>query len=168
MFAGALFRVDYAKALGGFPPESNFTGDWDMWFGLALRYGAAAVNRIVANSREHSTEGRGSLQVLRDGTFWALHFQQVRKNLALLRQKGIEVRFDRAAILKRDPVSCRFLLQNASRFRQSILAYNVGLLLRSPSPNPGHWLFRTLARWLGPRFVRAASRLYNALPRAAG
>lgn len=160
-FPAELFRVDYAKTLGGFPPRSLFTGDWDMWAKLALHYGAAATTRVVGNSRSYDAEGRGTTRVARNGKCLALGFMQAKKNAGMLRRHGIEIRFDRTLILKSAPVPARFLLKNAWGFSPRLLAYNHGLLLRSRPPHCGYRLFRALARWLGPRFVRAASRLYQ-------
>jgi hypothetical protein len=160
-FPGELFRADYTRALGGFRPTSLFTGDWDMWFKLALHYGAAGTNRVVGNSRSHKAEGRGTVRVERNGSYQALIAMQAKKNAALLRQRGIAVRYDRAAALKSHPVATRFLLENASGFAPRMLAYNVGQLLCSTPAHPLYVLFQTLARWLGPGFVSAASKLYN-------
>ena len=66
-FPGELFRADYARTLGGFRPTSLFTGDWDMWFKLALHCGAAGTSRVVGNSRGHEAEGRGTVRVERNG-----------------------------------------------------------------------------------------------------
>ena len=165
LFPGELFRADYARALGGFRPTSLFTGDWDMWFKLALHYGAAGTNRVIGNSRSHKAEGRGTIRVERNGKYQALIAMQAKKNAALLRQRGMAVRYDRAAALKSYPVPTRFLLENAAGFAPRMLAYNVGQLLCSTPVHTAHLLFQTLARCLGPRFVRAASQCYNTLKR---
>lgn len=164
-FPAELFRADYTQALGGFRPTSLFTGDWDMWFKLAVHYGAAGTNRVVGNSRSHKAEGRGTSRVERNGKYHALIAMQAKKNTAMLRQRGISVRYDRAAALKSYPVATRLLLENASGFTPRMLAYNVGQLLRSTPVHPGYLLFQTLARCLGPGFVSAASNLYNARKR---
>jgi glycosyltransferase involved in cell wall biosynthesis len=161
-FPGELFRADYAQALGGFRPTSLFTGDWDMWFKLALHYGAAGTSRVVGNSRSHKAEGRGTVRIERTGKYHALIAMQAKKNAALLRQQGVTVRYDRAAALKSHPVATRFLLERASGFSPRMLAYNVGQLLRSTPAHPAYSLYQTLARWLGPGFVSTTSKLYNA------
>jgi glycosyltransferase involved in cell wall biosynthesis len=161
-FPAELFRADYAKALGGFRPASLFTGDWDMWAKLALHHGAAATNRIIGNVRHHHTDGRGTTRVARNGKCVGLAFMQARKNLALLRRHGRTLRFDRAAILQRAPLSVRFLLENAAGFSPRMLAYNRGLLLQSRPPHSAYRLFQWLARCLGPAFLRAAAQLHHA------
>lgn len=162
-FPAELFRVDYAKALGGFPPKSFFTGDWDMWAKLALHYGAAATNRVIGNSRRYDAEGRGTTRVARNGKCLGLGFMQARKNAARARRQGKKVHFDRALLLKTRPVPTRFLLEYAWGFSPRLLAYNHRLLLRSRAPHAGYLLFQALARGLGPQFVRAASRCYQIL-----
>jgi hypothetical protein len=162
-FPAELFRADHAQALGGFRPTSLFTGDWDMWFKLAVQYGAAGTNRVVGNSRSHQAEGRGTTRVERNGKYQALIAMQAKQNAALLRQRGSEVRYDRAAALKAYPVPTRFLLENASGFTPRMLAYNVGQLLCSASVHMPYLLFQSLARCLGPGFVRAVSKLYISL-----
>lgn len=160
-FPSELFRADYTQALGGFRPTSLFTGDWDMWFKLALHFGAAETSRVVGNSRSHKAEGRGTAQVERNGKYQALIAMQAKKNAALLRQHGTAARYDRAAALKAYPVATRLLLEYASGFSPRMLAYNVGQLLRSKPMHPGYFLFQMLTRCLGPGFVCAASKLYN-------
>jgi len=162
-FPAELFRVDYAKALGGFRPTSLFTGDWDMWAKLTLQYGAAETNRVIGNSRWYNAEGRGTTRVIRSGKCLGLTLMQAKKNVAQARRQGREVYFDRAMILKTAPVSSWFLLENAWGFSPRLLAYNYGLLLQSRPPHNGHRLFQVLARGLGPWFVKAASRLYQVL-----
>ena len=164
-FPGELLRGDYAQALGGFRPTSLFTGDWDMWFKLALNYGAAGTTRVVGNSRSHKAEGRGTVRIERTGKYHALIAMQAKKNAALLRRQGVAVRYDRAAALKSYPVATRFLLEHASGFSQRMLAYNVGQLLCSTPAHPAYFLYQTLARWLGPGFVSATSKLHNAWKR---
>jgi glycosyltransferase involved in cell wall biosynthesis len=164
-FPTELFRADYTRALGGFCPTSQFSGDWDMWFKLSLHYGAAWTNRVVGNSRSHKAEGRGTVHVERTGKYQALIAMQAKKNTALLRQRGIEVSYNRAAALKSYPVPTRFLLEYASSFSHRMLAYNVGQLLSSRPVHAGYLLFQTLARCLGPGFVRAASKLYKTCKR---
>ncbi len=164
-FPAELFRVDYAKALGGFLPTSRFTGDWDMWAKLTLHHGAAAINRIIGNVRSHNADGRGTTRVTRNGKLLGLTLMQVKKNAARLRKHGIDLGFDRARVLEPTPVPTRFLLENARGFSPRLLAYNRGLLLRSRPPHGGYLLFQVMARCLGPRFVRAASGLYQMLRR---
>jgi glycosyltransferase involved in cell wall biosynthesis len=164
-FPCELFRADYAKALGGFLATSSFTGDWDMWTKLMLHYGAAGTSRVVGNSRGHEVEGRGTTRVVRNGKYPGLAYMQAKKNAALLRRHGIGARFDRAAQLRQMPLSTRLLLANGAGFSRRMLAYNVGLLLRSRSEHAGYRLLQMLARLLGPGAVRALAVLCRVLPK---
>jgi len=167
-FPGEMFRADYAKALGGFRTTSLFTGDWDMWAKLAVRYGAAATNRVIGNVRSHDTEGRGTTRVVRNGKCYGLTLMQAKKNVAVARQHGKEAYFNRRLLLKVHPVPTRFLLGNAWGFSRRMLSYNYGLLLQSRPPHSGHLLFQALARGLGPAFLRAASKLHQSLRKMGG
>jgi hypothetical protein len=158
-FPGELFRADHARALGGFRPTSFFTGDWEMWMQLAIHHGATATNRVVGNSRAHESAERGTTRVDRSGKRLAFVTMQCKRNLALLRQHGSAATFDRAALQRRSPLSTRYLLQCGAGFSSRMLAYNVGLLLRSESPNWRHWGVKVLAAALGPRVVGMASKL---------
>ncbi len=159
-FPGELFRADYARALGGFCPNSLFAGDWDMWMQLAAVYGAAGTTGVVGNSRTHAGPGRGTTRVERSGKRLGLMNMQSKKNLALLRRRGIRANFDRDRAASLSPMPMRYLLENAAGLSPRILAYNCGLLLRSPSPHVFHFVLKILTRIFGPACVRAASRLW--------
>ena len=58
LFPGQLFCVADVQALGGFRVNSYFTGDWDMWFRLALRFGAAISAKETAIVRGHYGDDR--------------------------------------------------------------------------------------------------------------
>jgi glycosyltransferase involved in cell wall biosynthesis len=59
-FPGHLICVANAQSLGGFRKNSWYTGDWDMWFRLALRYGAVECAAAVAVGRCHDSWDRAS------------------------------------------------------------------------------------------------------------
>jgi glycosyltransferase involved in cell wall biosynthesis len=163
LFPGEIFRGDLVQALGGFRPTSQFTGDWDVWLKLAVDYGAAGIHRIVGNQREHFAEGRGTTRVVRNGKFYAFTTLQTKKNLALLRSRGIAAEFKRTEYLSVAPVGLRFMLQCASGFSPRLLAYNSALFVRSRSINLLHFIFQRLTACLGPGFLSRSSRLYNLL-----
>jgi len=162
-FPGEIFRADYVKALGGFLPTSQFTGDWDMWLKLVVHHGAAGIRRVVGTSREHFVEGRGTLRVVRNGKVYAFTTMQTKKNFALLRSRGIPGRFNRKEYLAESPVPLRFLFQSALGFSPRWLAYNSALFVRSRSINLTHFAFQRLVGCFGPRFLSGSSRLYNSL-----
>jgi len=164
-FPAELFRGDYVRALGGFRATSLYTGDWDMWLKLGVRYGAARTSRIVSNSRLHP--GAETSRIERAGKRLPLVMMQCKKNVALLRQHAIPASFDRRAALESAPISTRSLLKLGAGFTPRICQYHTGLLLRSQPPHAGYRLFKTLAWLFGPGFVKLASRLYNAIQRPA-
>jgi len=161
IFPSILFRADYAKALGGFRKTSLFTGDWDMWVKLTLFYGAARTDRVVGNARSHEAAGRGTTRIERNGKFLALVNMQCKKNLALLRPRGVNVQFDRAAAQRASDISLRYILKFGAGWSPLLLRYNHGLVLRSESPGFQRWVFRAFARVFGPGFLRAASALWR-------
>jgi glycosyltransferase involved in cell wall biosynthesis len=152
VFPGQLFSVAAARTVGGFRPHSYFTGDWDMWFRLALHFGGAQVAAEVAVSRTHYNLNRGSTRVERMGWKWALDNAQRKRNLFFLaREKGLHIPFDRPKLLKASPIPSRSLLMFAPLFSQRILAYNTWLFTHSRAPNWGYAVLQWLARFFGPR-----------------
>jgi len=158
-FPGHLFRVDYARALGGFREGSQFCGDWEMWSNLIARHGAAQTRTTVAYNRSHTSPERGCTGIDRNGRLRPLVFVQQKRVLRMLREAGVATRFERARFLKEAPMSVSYLLQHGARLPERILRYNVGLMLRSPPPSVPYAVFQTFTRGLGLPFVRTASRL---------
>ena len=72
-FPGQLFQIAAAQALGGFRTASYFTGDWDMWFRLTLKYGGVQSAEQLAVMRGHDGADRGTSVVVRKGWMWALN-----------------------------------------------------------------------------------------------
>jgi len=160
LFPGQLFRADYARDLKGFRPTSLFAGDWEMWFKLSAAHGNAQTNQPVAFVRAHSGSERGTRQIERSGKKFGLDNVQRKRNLAILRKMGHEVRFDRQP---RDwpPIPSKLLIQNGAVFSPRILAYNVRLLLQSRAP---HWRYALLqfgVRLLGAPFLKLLSQCWN-------
>ena len=165
LFPGQIFRVADARAVGGFRTGSYFTGDWDMWFRLALRFGAAQTATEVAVNRSHEGVDRGTSRVLRMGWKWALDNVQRKRNLALLqKEKGITIPFDRTKLLKASPIPSRLLLRLAGGFSRRMLAYNAWLFTQSKPP---HWRYAAL-QWLvrlcGPGVLQIGSKLSQKKP----
>jgi glycosyltransferase involved in cell wall biosynthesis len=158
-FPGHIFRVDYARALGGFRESSQFCGDWEMWSNLIARHGAAQTSAIVACNRSHQSAGRGCTKIDLNGRLRPLVFVQQKRVLRLLRQSGAKADFDRAEFLRKAPMSVDYLIKHGAHLPARILHYNVGLLLRSAPPSWRYAVFQTLARVMGVRFVKAVSQL---------
>ena len=143
-FPGNLFRIEAARSIGGVRPNSYYTGDWDLWFRLALRSGAVQTATEVAMVRSHGHD-RGSTRVDRKGWRWALENAQRKRNLALLRrQKGIQISFERTKHLQKNPIPSRVLLRHARGYSRRILAYNAWLFTHSKPP---HWRYAVL-QWM--------------------
>jgi len=64
-FPGQLIRAGAVREVGGFRPVSYFTGDWDMWLRLTLRFDAAQSATEVSAVRSHY--GRRSRHLARRG-----------------------------------------------------------------------------------------------------
>jgi glycosyltransferase involved in cell wall biosynthesis len=160
LFPGQLFRVTDAKSVGGFRRQSYLTGDWDMWFRLALKFGAAQSATEVAINRAHYGEDRGSTRVERRGWKWALDNVQRKRNLAMLRQeKGIVFPFERAKLLQQSPIPSRLLLRYARGFSRRILFYNAWLFTHSQPPHSRYATLQWLVRLLGSQTLHAYSIL---------
>jgi hypothetical protein len=160
-FPGEIMRVACVKELGGFLTTSFFTGDWDMWFRLTFRCGAAGTDEIVGSYRGHNMPGRGTVRVVRNGKVMALTMMQAKKNLGKLRRSGTAISFNRASMLKHTRLSTRFLLENAHAYTPRLLAYNVGIHSRTRWAEPVHRAFQVGTYCFGPAFFRAASNIYN-------
>jgi glycosyltransferase involved in cell wall biosynthesis len=154
-FPGQLLNVADARSAGGFRTQSYLTGDWDMWFRLALKFGAAQSATEVAVNRAHYGEDRGSTRVERMGWKWALDNVQRKRNLALLRrEKGIVIPFERTKLLKQSPIPSRLLLRYARGFSRRILFYNAWLFTHSRAPHVRYAALQWLVRWFGPDVLR--------------
>jgi glycosyltransferase involved in cell wall biosynthesis len=158
-FPGQLMRVETARALGGFKAANFFTGDWDMWFRLALAFGASQTATEVAVGRSHFGHDRGTTRVERKGWKWALDNVQRKRNLALLRrEKGIVIPFDRAKLLQENPIPSRLLLRHADQFSGRLLRYNAWLFTHSRAPHLQYAALQWLVRLLGPRALLRIQR----------
>jgi GT2 family glycosyltransferase len=162
LFPGQLFQIADARAVGGVRPNSYFTGDWDLWFRLALRGGAAQTAREVSVVRSHLGAERGSSRVDRMGWKWALDNVQRKRNLAMLRsEKGIQIPFDRKELLSYNPVPTRAMLRHAHGFSRRVLAYNSWLYVQSPPPHAMASVLMWLVRRLGPGALRGCSLFWK-------
>ncbi len=151
-FAGNLFSIEAAKEIGGFRPNSYYSGDWDFWFRLALHSGGARTATVVAMTRVHFGPERGTTRVDRMGWRWALENAQRKRDLALLAtQKDIHVRFDRVKHLNKSPIPSRLLLQNARNYSRRILKYNAWLFTHSKPPHFRYAVLQWLVRFFGEK-----------------
>jgi len=160
LFPGHIMNVESARAAGGFKAASYFTGDWDMWFKLALRFGASLSAVDVAVGRSHFGMDRGTTRVEQKGWKWALDNAQRKRNLALLRrEKNIVIRFDREKLLRTSPIPSLQLLRYVDEFSDRILRYNAWLFVRSKPPHLMYAGLQWLVRLFGPQSLRFLARL---------
>ena len=160
-FPGQLFRVDCARTLGGFREGSVYTGDWEMWTKLIAHYGAAQIGKEVASNRTHFAFDRGTSQVIRAGKVFPSTYLQRKRNLALMRQLGKPIKFNRRENQLRCPMSNMFLIRFGAGLSPRLLRYNVGLMLLSRPPHWRYAVFQAAVRVLGWRSVRWLSRAWN-------
>ncbi len=160
-FPGQLFRVDQARAVGGFRETSQYCGDWEMWCKLMDRYGAVESPRTVAVQRQHRGWDRGTNRITRTGRQYPLSYVQHKRVLALLRQRDERLPFDRRLYQRVYPVPTRYLLRYGATLHRRMLIYHVRLLLLSTPPHRLYALFQLATRLLGWRFVRLASYLWR-------
>ena len=160
-FPAQLFDVTAARTLGGFRTKSQYCADWEMWFKLALRYGAAATNRVVANYREHYSLGRGTTRVDISGRKYALVNAHRKKHIAWLRSLRPGLCFDRAVLQRQAPIPTRFILEYGRNFSSRMLRYNAGLLFLSSAPHAGYRLLQMISRLLSWRSLRLASLVFH-------
>jgi len=160
-FPGQLFNVAAARTLGGFRPKSQYCADWEMWFKLALQYGAVATNRIVANYREHHSVGRGTTGVDLSGRKYALVNAHRKKHTSWLRKQRPGVSFDREALQREAPLPIRFILEHGYGFSPRMLRYNARLLALSAAPHLRYRFFQILISILTWRSLRMISLLFR-------
>jgi hypothetical protein len=159
-FSGHLFHVPTAKRLGGFRQTSYMTADWEMWARLMALGGAAQTCETVAFYRIHGGWDRGSNRAAREGR----HIPGVsvcHKRILSLLPPDRRVKFDRAALQSRSPMSVRYLLRCGGSMSPRLLRYHVALLLSSRPPHWRYGLFQQITRLGGVPFVKAAAQLWN-------
>jgi glycosyltransferase involved in cell wall biosynthesis len=160
-FAGQMFPIAAAKAVGGFRPGSLYCGDVEMWVNLTARYGAAQINRTVAYVRHHRGWSRGTSRAERSGRLHGVLCVQQKRTLARMREQGQVVFFDRRDMLTHWPISIKSLIRSAYLFSPRLLDYNYRLLIESRAPNWRYALGQTLAKVGGPCLLRLFSRAWR-------
>lgn len=162
-FPGQLFLADAARRQGGFRASSQYCGDWEMWFKLALDGRAIQTQTVLGCSRHQVAWGRGTTRVHRVGRSYALTYVQTKRNLARLVRRGL-LDQSKQSCDRSNPLPVLFLLEYGAAFSQRMLLYNKALLLRSQPPSNHYRVFQLLARVFGWRFVFVASHLFRLIP----
>ena len=160
-FPGQLFRGDVAQALGGFRESAFYVGDWELWMKMIAIHGAAKLNSPVAFLRHHGGTERGTTRVDRNGKKYGLINVQRKRNLAFLRQMGVNVQFDRRVVHCQTIWAGTFLIKHGAGFSSRFLRYNIGLLLASQAPKWWLRVFKITVCLLRRPAVLAAARLYK-------
>jgi glycosyltransferase involved in cell wall biosynthesis len=153
-FSGHLISIAHACNVGRFRKNSWYTGDWDMWFRLALTCGAAQTEKVVAVGRCHDSWDRATTRIVRKGWKWLLDNVQRKRNLARLKtERGEDRSFERSLPQVRHPIPLRLMVAAGSGFHRRVLVYNWWLFVHSQPP---HWRYaglQWLLRLLGPRVL---------------
>ncbi len=156
-FPGHLLRTATARAVGGFPTKALYTGDWELWFQLALAGGAAQLGADLGYHRVHLGADRGTTAAAKSGRKTALCAMQAKRNLNRLRRRGVNVAFDRRAWLKAYGPMYRDLLVYAWNMPRWLLRYNRRILLLANPPGRFSRLLTAMSRLFGNPGIRAAS-----------
>lgn len=164
-FPAQLISVRCAKELGGFRPDSLYCGDWEFWFKLASRFGAAYTDKIIANNRDHERLPRATPAIDRAGKRYALMYVQLKRNVHHLRNQGKTLPIDRRLVQSMAPVTATYLLKNAKSFSRRILRYHITLFLAAKAMTWKGIILQRLALIFGPTGIRVLSNCYNSFRR---
>ncbi len=157
-FPGQLIHAATALKHGGFPIRSIYTGDWELWFNLALEGGAVQLGANLSFYRAHGGVDRGTNAAAKTGRKCACYAMQVRRNLAKLRSRGEAAVFDRLHLVANAPMRAQDLLLTAAKMPRWLLRYNIAMFRLK---EPRTWALRALdwsARLGGTTGVRWLSR----------
>ena len=133
-FPGHLMHVETARAVGGFPVNSIYTGDWDLWFRMAQAGGAAMLGANLSRYRCHTGIDRETNAAGRSGRTSACRAMQVKRNLGRLRKAGAPARFERSLFITHNCPTYRETLSYAPYMGDWLLSYcRRLLLLRKPA-----------------------------------
>jgi glycosyltransferase involved in cell wall biosynthesis len=160
-FAGNIFLVADARAVGGFREFSQYCGDWETWALLIQLHGAVKSKELVAFTRSHDGPERGTNKIVLGGRLRPLTFVQHKRILALMRKAGQTAVFDRQDFMRRVPMAIRYLLRFGGKLSPRMLRYHYRLLLVSQSPHVAYRAFQLLARFLGLPFVKILSLTFG-------
>ena len=166
-FPGHLLRVQTAQAAGGFPIKSLYTGDWELWFQLALAGGAVQLGADLGYHRVHHGADRGTTAAAKTGRKTALCAMQAKRNFSRLQRRGMNIVFDRRAWTKEHGPMYRDLLIYAGKMPRWLLRYNRRMLLLANPPGRLSQIMQTISRLFGNPGIRLAS-LARALAERCG
>lgn len=165
-FPGQLIHVATARAVGGFPEKSLYTGDWELWFKLTQAGGGVQLGANLSRYRSHEGEDRGTTAANRSGRKLPGCAVQVKRNLARLRSHANPALFDRRVWVRIYRPLYRDLLPNARMMSARLLGYNRRLLLLNPPASKMARALHLTSCVFGNFGIRCASLVCNLLVRA--
>lgn len=155
-FPGQLMHAPSAYALGGFPEKSIYTGDWELWFRLAMLDGVVQLGANLGSHRAHLGADRGTTAAAKSGRKSACCGMQVKRNLARLRQSGRPATYDRRKWLQAYGPLYRDLLVYTWTMPGWLLRYNRRLMLLSSQTGKASRFIQICSRLFGTPALRAA------------
>lgn len=155
-FPGQLMHAASARSVGGFPEKSIYTGDWELWFRLAMTDGVVQLGARLGYHRAHLGADRGTTAAAKSGRKAACCGMQVKRNLARLRHGGAMVKFDRKQWLAAYAPLYRDLLVYTWTMPRWLLRYNRRLLLLTQPVGRGSQVIHLVSRVFGNLGLRAA------------
>lgn len=155
-FPGQLMHAASALAAGGFPENSIYTGDWELWFRLSMMDGVVQLKTKLGFHRSHLGADRGTTAAAKSGRKIACCAMQAKRNLARLREAGVPARFDRRAWLANYGPLYRDLLVYTWRMPRWLLSYNRRLMLLAPVSGRFSSLLQVTSRFFGTPALRLA------------
>jgi glycosyltransferase involved in cell wall biosynthesis len=158
-FPGQLIHVPTAKAVGGFPEKSVYTGDWELWFKLTLAGGAVQLGSNLSQYRSHDSTDRGTTAANRTGRKIPCCAAQVKRNLARLTPPSSRQPFQRQEWIRIYGPQYRDILPYAWSMPAWLLRYNRRILMKAPPSTRITKLLRGIAATLGNPGLRFAGLL---------
>lgn len=158
-FPGQLMHAPSAMAVGGFPVKSIYTGDWELWFRLAMMDGVVQLGAKLGHHRAHLGADRGTTAAAKSGRKSACCGMQVKRNLARLRQSGRPVTYDRRKWLRAYGPLYRDLLVYTWTMPSWLLRYNRRLMLLTEQTGRASRLIQLCSRYFGTPALRVAGLL---------
>lgn len=155
-FPGQLMHAPTARAAGGFPDKSIYTGDWELWFRLAMVDGVVQLSAKLGLHRAHLGADRGTTAAAKSGRKSACVGMQVKRNLARLRAAGKNVPFDRRRWLRAYQPLYRDLLVYTWTMPRWLLRYNRKIMLLTEPQGKFSRSMNLLSRWFGTPALRLA------------
>lgn len=155
-FPGQLMHASSAQRVGGFPTKSIYTGDWELWFRLAMIDGVVRLQANTGFHRAHLGADRGTTAAAKSGRKAACCGMQVKRNLARLRAAGRRADFDRLKWLREYRPQYRDLLVYSWTMPKWLLRYNRKLLLMAEVQGRTSRVLQTLSRLGGTPALRLA------------